>query len=219
MRRRAERQTPPCRQLVGLALAATLIGAAQATAGQLYRWVDEDGSVHYGDRMPARGTRGDHAVLDKGGTVVREQRSARVQGGDPSGTPGERQEDSAEPSQRQHDRMLLETFTTEADLLRTRERRLDAIERRLSTVRRQIERLTQQRDRYPTQLQSRPNDTPEAAEDTQQTAPLRSQSHQTEARLEKREQLRRQLRAERQRIAAEFDANLARFRELKAARE
>ena len=43
------------RRLLPVAL-SLLLGVGLATAGDIYRWTDADGRVHYGDQPPPQGT-------------------------------------------------------------------------------------------------------------------------------------------------------------------
>lgn len=45
-----------------LALVLTLAGAAALASGEVYKWLDADGNIHYGDRPPATGV-DSHSVI------------------------------------------------------------------------------------------------------------------------------------------------------------
>jgi hypothetical protein len=51
-------------------LLAVFTWSASATAGKLYRWVDENGTVHFGDRVPPEYSKGDRQVLNEHGVTV-----------------------------------------------------------------------------------------------------------------------------------------------------
>ncbi len=55
------------------AVATLLLGSTigSATAGQLYRWTDEDGVVHYGDRVPPEATKLDREELNRYGVAIK----------------------------------------------------------------------------------------------------------------------------------------------------
>jgi hypothetical protein len=44
--------------------------AASAQSG-LYRWVDENGTVHYGDKVPAKYLKKEHDELNEQGTTIK----------------------------------------------------------------------------------------------------------------------------------------------------
>jgi len=51
-------------------LLAVFSWSGSATAGKLYRWVDENGTVHFGDRVPPEYSKGDRQVLNEHGITV-----------------------------------------------------------------------------------------------------------------------------------------------------
>jgi len=51
-------------------LLAVLSWGGSAAAGKLYRWVDENGTVHFGDHVPPEYSKGDRQVLNEQGVVV-----------------------------------------------------------------------------------------------------------------------------------------------------
>lgn len=198
-----------------LAAAGLVLAASTVAAGKTYRWVDEDGEVHYGDRMPADASRSEHAVIDDSGVVREQQRSA-----DEEDAERERQRASEEaPEQAEarsrRDRMLLETFTEEEDLVRMRDRRLEAIDARIAVVDHQLEQLRTQRESYADHLDSV---RAAATEDSYAVKSARERLERVEKRIEGRRATLADLRTRREDIAAEFAADLERFRELEAAR-
>jgi len=59
---------------IAIAVGALLLGSSvvvPATAAKLYRWVDEKGEVHYGDRVPPEEVKLDREELNKYGIPVR----------------------------------------------------------------------------------------------------------------------------------------------------
>lgn len=53
----------PMSRIVLLALLAVLYATVAGAEGTIYRWVDQDGKVHFGDRPPAAGPRGEITTL------------------------------------------------------------------------------------------------------------------------------------------------------------
>lgn len=103
----------------------------QIGAADLFRWVDENGDVHYGDQVPARDAEKGREILNNGGRVIdkvdrartpeeiaiyeEEQRIAKIN--------REREE-----KQQAHDRALLATFATVTDLENARDDRIDLLD-------------------------------------------------------------------------------------------
>ena len=200
-----------CLLLLGFAL----IGPGAAQAGKLYKWVDEDGQVHYGDQIPAEQAEKRHAVLDGQGVVrervraaktpeelARERRLAREE--------AERERQARE--QRFRDNILISTFATERDLLLTRDDRLAGVdstiritekvlsdlEQKLIEVRARIGQLERQREEVPENL-------------------LLERAT-VEQRIERNRETLETKREERDQLLGKFEAYLARYRDLKALR-
>ena len=120
-----------------LALAGLFLGLSQASAQSLYRWVDENGQVHYGDHVPPAYSQQDHEVLNDHGVPIRsidgaasdeelaerdriaaEQESARL----------------AEIRQANRDRVLLDTYLSVDEIIRLRDQRLDLLQAQISVT-------------------------------------------------------------------------------------
>ncbi|MGI9258476.1 MAG: DUF4124 domain-containing protein [Gammaproteobacteria bacterium] len=120
-----------------LALAALFLGLSQASAQTLYRWVDENGQVHYGDHVPPAYSTQDHEVLNDHGVSIRsidgaatdeelaeqdriaaEQESARL----------------AEIRRASRDRVLLDTYLSVDEIIRLRDQRLDLLQAQISVT-------------------------------------------------------------------------------------
>lgn len=123
------------RSLLVLVASALLAGNVQAG---LYRWVDENGNVHYGDKVPARYLKQEHDELNEYGTTVKKHDRAM--------TAEERAEKQRQEAERKRlenekraqalrDRVLTDTYTTERDLIAARDARLDAIDSQLQLSR------------------------------------------------------------------------------------
>jgi hypothetical protein len=211
--------------IAGLILAFAL-AASPATAGdeRNYRWVDEDGEVHYGDTMPAEQADNDHAVVDDSGDVrqrsdpaAEEEKGARAEQGPPQ-PPTYRQvlradrpdpataADDPPPAPRS-DEVLLKAFGDEQALLDTRQRRLKGIEGRIELDRRQLKQLEQSRQRRLERVRSL-----EQGSDERLTA--RKRLEEIEERIAERRAHLNELIAEKERLAAQFKADLKRLREL-----
>lgn len=118
-------------RLLILMMCALFTVSAQAG---LYRWVDEFGAVHYGDKVPAKYLKQEHQELNEQGTTVKKHDRAM--------TAEERAEKKRQEAERKRlenekraqalrDRVLTDTYTTERDLVAAKDARLDAIESQL----------------------------------------------------------------------------------------
>jgi len=118
-----------------LALAA-LLGAAgsQSMAATLYKWVDDNGSVHYGNSLPPDQSKRAHQQLNSQGMVLSTQGAARppAELAEEAEKQRKLEEQQAEEArlkrlQDDKDRVLLLTFSTEEELEHARDNRIEVI--------------------------------------------------------------------------------------------
>ncbi len=118
-------------------LITSVLFVASAQAG-MYRWVDENGTVHYGDKVPARYLQTEHQELnEQGATIKKHDRALTEQ------EKHEQKNELAElkrleaerRAQALRDRVLTDTYTTERDLVAAKDARLDAIDSQLQLSR------------------------------------------------------------------------------------
>ncbi len=113
-----------------LGLAVILLSTTFSVQAKMYRWVDEDGQMHFGDKIPPEYLVREHDELNAQGVNVKHRPAAK--------TPEQKAEDRRlknerkkaaliEKKKRQRDRVLLDTYTTERDLIVARDSRLDAV--------------------------------------------------------------------------------------------
>ena len=200
------------RSFTGALLLAAL-GPACALAQGTYRWVDEKGVVHYGDRVPPQYVEKESVILNKQGVPVGKL--------DAQKTPAELAEEARlhqmAMRQKQHDAFLLTTYASIADIERLRDERLATIATQRSAAEQYIEslnsRLSSLQERA---LKFKPyNAGPEArrmpdalAQDLVRTLnEMRSQRGGLEKKAEEEAALRKQ-----------FQADIERYKELRVAR-
>ena len=101
---------------------------------KMFKWKDENGQTHYGDRIPARYLDKERKELNAQGTVVKKKDRALTA---EERKEQRRQEVIAEEKakilkeQQRRDRVLLDTYTTERDLIIARDARIDAVNSQL----------------------------------------------------------------------------------------
>lgn len=109
--------------LLAISLVAAGIGLAQAQekdSKPVYRWVDEKGVVHYGDRIPAQDTQKERTILNREGVEV-----GRLDAQKSSGQIAEEARREQEQARlEQHDSFLLTTYTSAKDIEDLRDGRL-----------------------------------------------------------------------------------------------
>ena len=103
--------------------AATNSSSGAKKDGVTYRWTDEQGVVHYGDRIPPQYAQQERSVLNSQGVEVRKL--------DAQKTPEQRAADERIQQgiirQKQHDAFLTNTYTSVKDIEALRDLRLDQL--------------------------------------------------------------------------------------------
>jgi len=121
----------------------------------MYKWVDENGQTHYGDSIPEKYLHKERKELNEQGAVIKKIDRAM--------TAEERKEKKEKEAiakaeekklreQRQRDRVLLDTYTTERDLILARDARIDAVNSQIQLSESIIESATQKLERTEKQI-------------------------------------------------------------------
>ncbi|HEX7235309.1 MAG TPA: DUF4124 domain-containing protein [Gammaproteobacteria bacterium] len=201
--------------LVVAAIALPSIGYAQKQ--KLYKWTDENGVVHYDDTIPPEYANRDRTLLNDHGVVVGTEEGEI--------TPEERavlneREAQAEADRKakaeiaRRDRMLTETYISVGDIEELRDRRLELLESQikltevyLGNLRKRLLDLQNEAGEF------KPYST---REDAPQIPPnLALDLSQTTASIARYEQTLARTRAQQTALKESFDADIARFRELR----
>ncbi|HEX7026820.1 MAG TPA: DUF4124 domain-containing protein [Gammaproteobacteria bacterium] len=198
-------------------LFAGLITAAlymlPVSAAKLYKWVDEDGTVHYSDKLPPEASQGAHEQLNKHGQttgVVKEPgEELEAEIVDTVAEEQRRRQAEIEARERMRDRILLDTFTTERDLMLTRDDRLNAIDSQINLMKGNNDRI----QRQVSEVQARIDRI--RSKGTEVPANLLKQQDSLNDQLGKNQEYISARQKERNKLAEQFEADLKRFRELK----
>lgn len=100
-----------------------LVGITLAQAG-MYRWVDSNGRVQYGDTLPASYQKSGAAELNKQGQVIKRTTSAAEREAEAVAKVEQARLKRATDAQARLDRALTSTYTTEAEIDLARDRAL-----------------------------------------------------------------------------------------------
>jgi hypothetical protein len=199
-------------KLVILAGLGALLASAAAQA-QMYRWTDDQGRVHYSDSPPPAAARQERRVLDERGITVRTiERAKTAEEIEAERLEQERLEQARREREEQErrDRILLQSFGSERELTSARDDRLALLDGTLAITREKIRGLREQLARLEEReqrLQSQGREVPAAMGEDK--ASLHRQVDTQTRYLEDRQ-------AERERLIDQFEADLARLRELRA---
>jgi hypothetical protein len=200
--------------LVVAAIALPSIGSAQQ---KTYKWTDENGVVHYGDKIPPEYANRDRNVLNDQGVRVgfeegeiTPQEAAAAQAREAAAEADRKAKDEIA----RRDRMLLETYISVADIEDLRNRRLELLESQikltdvyLSNLRKRLVDL--QADASNFKPYSTKEDAPQIPEN------LALDISRTTASIALYEQTLARTRADQAALKKSFDDDISRFRELK----
>jgi hypothetical protein len=198
-------------------LAGVAAGEVQSDKQKkLYRWVDKNGQVHYGDSVPAEYAEQDRDVLNKQGVKVGKEEGI-VTPEEAAAKAAEEKAARDEQKRKLRDRVLLQTYQSVQELEVLRDNRLDLVDSQLTIQeqslsnlrahRAQIERIA---ERYaPVNKEPGADALPdEIAHDLERSA---SDIETQQANLVKR-------REERENIRQTFEADIKRYQELRSIR-
>jgi hypothetical protein len=200
-------ETTRTKLLVALIVGATFSSPA---AAKLYKWVDDNGTTHYGETIPPEYANKDRSELNKSGRVVKteevltpEKRHAKEQE-----EAKKLAQEKAESEQRLHDKTLVNTYNSVKEIDLARSRSLQQIDARISGINSLIKTandnlvgLQKEADNY-TRLKKK---VPHSLEEDLQEA---------QTRMEKLQKEMEQPQAEKAALEARFEADKARFMEL-----
>ncbi len=114
------RPPPAARVTVALLCACAWGAAARAESPTAYKWVDDQGVTHYGDRIPPQYAQKESTLLNKEGVPIGHK--------DATKSAGEQAAEAAEQEklaqQKQHDSFLMATYTSVKDIEQLRDERL-----------------------------------------------------------------------------------------------
>jgi len=196
---------------------AAVLAAGTATFGanssnssaQVYRWVDDKGVIHYGDSVPPEFAQSERSLLNRQGVEV-----GHVEGRQNAAQLAEQTHAAEEARQRaQHDQFLLSTYTSTKDIAQLRDERLDQVDGQIKAATAYIESLGTRLERlqeraqrfkpYSGDASARPMPD-DLTEDLVHTANETRTQHQALDNKRKEELVMR----------AQFEADIARYREL-----
>ncbi len=190
-----------------------LIASAAEKTQKVYRWIDAEGIVHYGDSIPAEYTDLERHVVNTHGITVSVMRAKR--------TAEEIAEDKRQDDlrlkrdlQRRQDQALLATYLTVDEILLHRDRRVELFQAQsrvtelyLSNLKRRLDSLQEEASSYQ----------PYSADpDAEMIDPdLASDIATTKQTVERHQANLERFHEDEQSIVARFDGDVDRFRRLK----
>ncbi len=196
-------------RLISVLLLASLCHPVEAA--KLYRWVDEDGKVHYSDQVPPEHARQARQELNEQGIAVdsvdsaptpEQMKAARAK------AQAEAEARRQEEAQRRRDQILLNSYTGVADIERSRESEISALQRTVDMTR----AAQESQRRQLAKLVSRAADMERAGNRVPED--LVSDMAKVRGNIQDRSDYIEEKRAEQAQVFAEYEQDIARYREL-----
>ena len=200
-------------RLICIALPLLTLAAGPVEAQKVYRWVDKNGQVHYGDKIPPEYASQDRDILNKYGVKVGTEQA--------TGTPEAlRAREEAERAQAlavekaRRDRMLLQAYQNTEEIELVRARRLDQIDAQLTIQEQSLANLKQRRAE---QMRQAERYAPYSAKPDAPPLPegLAADLEQSDSDIRVQEANLQKKREEREAVNQKFDEDLERFQELR----
>ncbi len=207
---------PRLKPLHTLGLAAALLFSATVEA-RIVCWTNNEGIRECGNAVPPEYAQKETRTLNKRGmtTDVRERAKTPEELAAERAKQEEEERLAAEQAarereQQRRDRVLLSTYLTEADIIRSRDRQSSSIDATIEITHISMDKLQQRLDaekKKAARYERVGKPLPEALQS--EIASLQSQIDDKQGFIERKEQ-------EKQRLHEKYQADIARFRELKA---
>jgi len=116
-------------------LAIILASSFFSAQAKMYKWVDDEGQMHFSDKIPPKYLVKEHDELNEQGIQVEHKAAAKTAAEKAEEKRLKREQRKAElieKKKQQRDRVLLDTYTTERDLIVARDSRLDAVDSQIN---------------------------------------------------------------------------------------
>jgi uncharacterized protein YifN (PemK superfamily) len=190
------------------------ISVSLPAAAKLYKWVDENGTTHYGETIPPEYADKDRAELNKAGRVIKKQDVLTPEELRAERTSREQEEtrklseEQAILERKRRDRALVDTYSSSGEIDLARKRNLQQIELRINGINANIKRASDN-------LQGLQKEA-DAYTNANRKIPVSLQEDLQEAqkRLNTLQQDLEKPQAEKAAMEARYDADKARYKEL-----
>jgi hypothetical protein len=198
---------------LALLAAALWLPSVSVEAGKLYKWKDENGVTRYGDKIPPQYAKQRTETLSNRGIVLETKPAAKTRQQLAEEQRLEKlriEEQNRQRAQAVKDRILLDTFTNEDEMIMTRNGKIEAIEAVIRVTAGRIEKTRArlaELSRRAANMERAGKPVPDTL--STQITDARHQIQQNVAYIERRKQ-------EQQAIREKFEADIQHFRKLKS---
>ena len=186
---------------------------AQTNHRGAYRWVDENGVVHYGDRVPTDAAELEKQIVNDAGVTVDIVRGKKTE----EELAAERRQlelEQQEELKRRADAALLATYLSIEEIIMHRDRRVELFQAQARVTELYLRNLKRRLDSLQTMAENfRPYSTDPDAEMIDPA--LSEDINETKQTIARHENNLSKFRTDEEEMAARFDGDIIRFKELK----
>lgn len=189
-------------------------GLAQADKTKVYKWVDKDGVVHYGSSIPPEYATQASEQLNSQGMVVKTteaQKTPEQLAAEQKAQQQAQKQAQDQAAQQAHDRVLMDTYTSVADLERDRDSKLQAIDTQIKVLNGAVTGLQNSVAEY----QSRANELTSKGKPV--TADLQKHIDESQQQLVANQQQLLNEQKSKQQVQQQFSDDIVRYKQLTGA--
>ncbi len=202
-------------RLACLILLPALLSGGNAFAERIYKWVDENGKVQYGDRVPPQYASKERSVIDDQGRIIKVYAAAKTPEEKAAAAALAKQKAEQEKLAQQQsirDHSLLSTYSSEQDMLMARDGKVASVETliqltnsRIEAMKKRLAGLTEDAAEFERSGKKLPEG-------------LLSQIKTIRDQIQQNEDFANKKHLEKEQIAHRFDEDIKRYRELTSRR-
>ena len=181
-----------------------------------FRWVDENGRVHYSDQIPPSESNRAYTVINKEGVTVNNIEKAKTKeelAKEKSLKEQQEEQERIAHEKQNHDRILLDTYTKVSDLEETRDRYIATLEGLIKVAQYKLTNLNSDLDKQ--------NNTAANLEREGKVMPevMRQDISNLQRQIDLQNKFILSQRAQQKEVKDKFAADIKRFKELKAMQQ
>jgi len=201
--------------LSSLILLPALLSCGESRAERIFKWVDENGEIQYGDRVPPQYASKERSVIDDQGRTVKVYEAPKSPEEKAVAQALMKQQAEAKKSKEQEavrDHSLLSTYSSEEDMLQARDSKVASVETLIQLTNSRLESMQKR-------LNELTNDAAEFERSGKKLPDgLVNQMKNIKEQIQHNEDFLKAKQEEEEEIAHKFDEDIKRYRELTAGR-
>jgi hypothetical protein len=201
--------------LTCLVLLPALLPGKEVLAERIYKWVDENGEIQYGDRVPPRYATKERSVINDQGQTVKvyeASKSPEEKAAAQALAKQQAEEKKIAEQQAVRDHSLLSTYSSEEDMLLTRDSKVASVETLIQLTNSRIDSMQKR-------LNELTNDVAELERGGKNLPEgLVNQMNNLKEQIEHNKDFLKTKQDEKEQIDSKFDEDIKRYRELTSGR-